>query len=287
MHSVLYSNRVRRIGRLIAALAYAAVWLLAHSAQERGARGAGCLRAGWRGGGPRPSHAGRACAARVGSAHDSGVLAASARAQRTQLRHLARPTAAGTAFARDPYGGGGECFSARALHRGVQSPLPSQSGATGQRLCALSRQGSGAHLFAAIRAHREPGQHGQLSEPDFADRTRALARNAGGLRRDCAPTLGRDLKPQLWTALSRSVRRARRSDSQPETGVGQGRGKDARWKSPKTDFPIALGNPAKCAGFPLSHRLGGGYRRLTKPDISLATKSGHFNLLTTITGWWG
>src|SRR5216683_909603 len=29
-------------------------------------------------------------------------------------------------------------------------------------------------------------------------------------------------------------------------------------KSPKTDFPIPLGNPAKCAGFPLSHNLGGG-----------------------------
>jgi hypothetical protein len=31
----------------------------------------------------------------------------------------------------------------------------------------------------------------------------------------------------------------------------------------------------------LSHRLGG-CGRLTKPDISLATKSGHFNLLTTL-----
>ncbi|MGA3200715.1 MAG: hypothetical protein ABSD89_15115, partial [Halobacteriota archaeon] len=41
----------------------------------------------------------------------------------------------------------------------------------------------------------------------------------------------------------------------------------------------ALGNPAKYAGFPLFHRLG--YGRLTKPDISLATKTGHFNLLTT------
>ncbi|MGA2202956.1 MAG: hypothetical protein ABSG40_13410, partial [Terriglobales bacterium] len=40
-----------------------------------------------------------------------------------------------------------------------------------------------------------------------------------------------------------------------------------------------LGNPAKYAGFPLFHRLG--YGRLTKPDISLATKTGHFNLLTT------
>ncbi|MGA2204873.1 MAG: hypothetical protein ABSG40_23295, partial [Terriglobales bacterium] len=42
-----------------------------------------------------------------------------------------------------------------------------------------------------------------------------------------------------------------------------------------------LGNPAKYAGFPLFHRLG--YGRLTKPDISLATKTGHFNLLTTET----
>jgi hypothetical protein len=43
----------------------------------------------------------------------------------------------------------------------------------------------------------------------------------------------------------------------PETGGRPSRGKDARWKSPKADFPIALGNPAVCAGFPLSHRLGG------------------------------
>jgi hypothetical protein len=39
------------------------------------------------------------------------------------------------------------------------------------------------------------------------------------------------------------------------------------WKSPKADFPTALGNPAKCAGFPLSHRLGGCGR---------LTKTGHF-----------
>ncbi|MGA2204426.1 MAG: hypothetical protein ABSG40_20975, partial [Terriglobales bacterium] len=44
------------------------------------------------------------------------------------------------------------------------------------------------------------------------------------------------------------------------------------------------GNPAKYAGFPLFHRLG--YGRLTKPDISLATKTGHFNLLTTAFSFW-
>jgi hypothetical protein len=55
-----------------------------------------------------------------------------------------------------------------------------------------------------------------------------------------------------------------------------------REKRRQTDFSTALGNPAKCAGFSFSHRLGGGYGRLTKSDISLATKSGHFNLLTTL-----
>jgi hypothetical protein len=49
------------------------------------------------------------------------------RAQRTPLRHLARPVAAGTAVPWDPDGGGGECLSARALPRGVQSPLSSRS----------------------------------------------------------------------------------------------------------------------------------------------------------------
>src|SRR5450759_2450894 len=144
-------------------------------------------------------------AARVGSTHDSRLLAAGAGTERTQLRHLAGPAAAGTALAWDPDGGGGERLSARALHRGVQSPLPSSSGATGHCLCALSGPRPGAHLFAAIRAHGEPGQHGQLSEPDFADRTRALAGNVGGLRRDCASTPGRDLEPQLWAALLGSL----------------------------------------------------------------------------------
>ena len=37
-----------------------------------------------------------------------------------------------------------------------------------------------------------------------------------------------------------------------------GRGKAAPWKSPKAGFPTELGNPAKDAGFPLSHTRGGG-----------------------------
>ena len=118
------------------------------------------------------------------------------------------------------------------------------SGATGERLYALPREGFGAHFFVAIRAHGEPGQHGQLSEPEVADRTGALAGHAGGLHRDRAPTPGWNLEPQLWAARLRSLRRARRSAAQPETGGRQGRGKDAGWKSPKADFPTPLGNPA-------------------------------------------
>src|SRR5260370_11722382 len=108
---------------------------------------------GRRGGGPRPSHAGGACTARVGSAHDTGVFATSARTERTQLWHLARAVAAGTALAWDPDGGGGECLSARALHRAVQSSLPSRSGATGQRLSPLSRPNPTSPLLPPIQAH--------------------------------------------------------------------------------------------------------------------------------------
>src|SRR5882762_12022542 len=47
----------------------------------------------------------------------------------------------------------------------------------------------------------------------------------------------------------------------------RGCGKDAGWKSQKTDFPTPLGNPANPAGFPLSHSLGG---------CGTLTKIGHF-----------
>ncbi len=45
---------------------------------------------------------------------------------------------------------------------------------------------------------------------------------------------------------------------------GQRCGKDAPGKSPKTDFSTALGNPAKGAGFPLSHS-DHGYGYMSKP----------------------
>ena len=48
----------------------------------------------------------------------------------------------------------------------------------------------------------------------------------------------------------------------------------------KADFPTSLGNPANPAGFPLSHSPNGCWFTL-EPDISCATKTGHFNLLRT------
>ena len=154
------------------------------------------------------------------------------------------------------------------------------SSASGQRVCALSGHRLGAHFFAALRAHGEPGQHRELSEPEVADRTGALAGHVGRLRRDRAPASGWNLEPQLWAARVGSLRRTRGSDESRKTGGRRGRGKAAGWKSQKADFPTPLGNPAKCAGFPLSHRPGGCWR-LIKPDISLATKSGRFHLLRT------
>ena len=171
--------------------------------------------------------------------------------QELRLRGI-RTVAAANAFLREHY---------------IASPLPSGQRATGERLCALSGQRPETDLFPAIRAHGEPGQHDQFSEPDFADRTGALARNAGRLYRHRPSTPGRKLEPQLRAALPRSLRRARQSYPQPQTGGRQGRGKDAPWKSQTTDFPTALGNPAKYAGFPLSHRLGG---------CGGLTETGHF-----------
>src|SRR5215472_19080047 len=62
-------------------------------------------------------------------------------------------------------------------------------------------------------------------------------------------------------------------------------GKDARWKSPKNGLSHLAWKSRQLHGIPTFPQL----RRLReinlKPDISFATKSGHFNLLPT--GWRG
>src|ERR1035438_5153301 len=84
-----------------------------------------------------------------------------------------------------------------------------------------------------------------------------------------------------WTS-HRTLQRRRKTVDATVQKANQGRGKDVERKSPKPDFPSQLANPAHYAGFALSHRLYG--YQFMKPDISLATKSGHFYLLTTRQG---
>src|ERR1035438_587193 len=79
-------------------------------------------------------------------------------------------------------------------------------------ICRVRGRGVNWRCGLRLRAHGEPGQYGELSEPDSADRTSALAGNASGLHGDRAPTPEWNLESQLWAALPRSLRRAGRSD---------------------------------------------------------------------------
>jgi hypothetical protein len=63
----------------------------------------------------------------------------------------------------------------------------------------------------------------------------------------------------------------------PKLAAGKAVEKRRGGKVQKPTFPPRLEIPQTRRGFPTA----GGCGRLTKPDISLATKSGRFNLLTT------
>ena len=136
-------------------------------------------------------------------------------------------------------------------------------------------------LLAAVRAHGESRQHGELSESALADRSGALASHAGGLPGDGASASG--WHPSLTHGPHRLGRytAAGQATARRQNAGATGCGKDARWKSHKADFPTSLGNPANPAGFPLSHSPDGCWSTL-KPDISCAKKTGHFNLLRTV-----
>jgi transposase len=81
--------------------------------------------------------------------------------------------------------------------------------ATGKRVCAASQPGSGSDLLAAVRAHGEPRQHGQLSEPQFADRSGALASQPGGLHGDGASAFGWIDQLDARTASAGPIQRTR------------------------------------------------------------------------------
>ena len=105
---------------------------------------------GRQGGLPSP-HASGAGVARVGSADDPGLLAASAWAQRAQLRHLAGPLAAGVAAAPAGDAGGGQPVSAGRIHRRVQSPFSGGPPAAGPCFCALPESRLGTDFLVALR----------------------------------------------------------------------------------------------------------------------------------------
>src|ERR1700758_227191 len=103
--------------------------------------------------------------------------------------------------------------------------------------------------------------------------TDTLARHSGWLFGHGAPAPGWNIYDHLRSSASRPLQCGRSVVRKGKNRRAWDCGKAARWKSRKADFPTALGNPAKCAGFPLFHRLGGCGR---------LTKTGHFNLLPTL-----
>jgi hypothetical protein len=76
-------------------------------------------------------------------------------------------------------------------------------------------------------------------------------------------------------ALARTLHGRRGGPGRDKNAGATGCGKAARWKSPKADFPTALGNPATYAGFPLSHSPDCCWLTM-KPDISCAKKNRTF-----------
>src|ERR1039458_6685045 len=152
------------------------------------------------------------------------------------------------------------------------NPLPGCAGAARQRVCEVPAQpGPGPDLRAAVRAHGEPRQHGELPEPGVADRADELASNAGGLQCHGSSAPGWNHQPHPRSAPAGTLQSPRCGHHLNRKRGEERCGKDAPWKSPKADFSTALGNPAQNAGFPLSHSCDD-YGFMNKPK----TKTGHF-----------
>ena len=145
-------------------------------------------------------------AMRSGHRDDPGLFAASARAQRAQLWHLAAPAAARTAATRDHHGRGSQPLLTRALHNRAERQVLCRGGAAGERLRARHGEGSGAHFLNTTRTGGEPGQHGARSQPHAADRAHEMAKHAGQISCAGMRTLGWHLERVLRTAPGRPLR---------------------------------------------------------------------------------
>jgi hypothetical protein len=152
---------------------------------------------------------------------------------------------------------------------------------SGECLFGLSETRSRSSVLSPVRAGSEPRQYGQLSESEPTNRSRALASHTGGLPGHGASALGWNYQPHPRAALAGTLHGRRGGAGCDKNAGATGCGKAAGWESHKPDFPTPLGNPAKCAGFPLSPSPDCCWLTM-KPDISCAKKTGHFNLLRTV-----
>src|SRR5260370_1106052 len=155
--------------------------------------------------------------------------------------------------------GTGQSVFARALCGRVQPAFSGSGGAARKRFCALPEPRSESGVLGAERAHGESRQHGEFPESVVATRTGGLESHLGGLPSDSASASGRHAEPHPRAAGAGTLRRAGRGPGEGDHAAAKSCGKDAGWKSQKDDFPTPLGNPAKCAGFPLSHSSGDGW----------------------------
>src|SRR5580704_8986644 len=122
-----------------------------------------------------------------------------------------------------------------------------------------------------MAAYRKSRQHRELCESARADRTGALARYPGGLLSDRASASGWDLESALRTALPGPLRSPRLAFFRPQ----QRSFYEAKQRKGNCPLPLQPHPQNQPHGFHEATTL------IPIPDISLATKSGHFNLLTT------
>ena len=127
-----------------------------------------------------------------------------------------------------------------------------------------AQPGSGSHLLAAVRAHGESGQHGQLSEPHLTDRADPLASDSGWLHGDRASAPGWNAQHDARTAAPGPIQRPRwawsADKTPPRRAMEKTRGGKVKTKPNR-------GIPFPTAPTTLVKKLNRTYRVLTKPDI--------------------
>jgi len=112
-------------------------------------------------------------------------------------------------------------------------------------------------LIFSLQYERTVNRDNTVSFQNLVLQIQRVASYAGRLLGYSSSASGRHHQSDPWAAPVGALHSARSGDRSNANGGATSCGKDAPWKSPKPDFSTALGNPAKCAGFPLSHSFGG------------------------------